>query len=177
MKRTGGQILVQALKIHEVDTVFCVPGESYLAVIDSLSDSENGAAVMGEAYGKLTGNPGITFVTRGPGACNGSIGVHTAMQDSSPMIMFIGQVPRKFRQREAFQEVDYESMFAPLAKWVVEVNDAALLPQIISEAFSRSTSGRPGPVIVSLPEDILTDEVEVNDLPKFNKIKIPPQNV
>ncbi|MCH2550230.1 MAG: thiamine pyrophosphate-binding protein [Alphaproteobacteria bacterium] len=188
MKRTGGQILVQALKIHEVDTVFCVPGESYLAVIDSLSDSEdeitvvtcrheNGAAFMGEAYGKLTGNPGITFVTRGPGACNGSIGVHTAMQDSSPMIMFIGQVPRKFRQREAFQEVDYESMFAPLAKWVVEVNDAALLPQIISEAFSRSTSGRPGPVIVSLPEDILTDEVEVNDLPKFNKIKIPPQNV
>ena len=146
MKRTGGQILVQALKIHEVDTVFCVPGESYLAVIDSLSDSEdeitvvtcrheNGAAFMGEAYGKLTGNPGITFVTRGPGACNGSIGVHTAMQDSSPMIMFIGQVPRKFRQREAFQEVDYESMFAPLAKWVVEVNDAALLPQIISEAF------------------------------------------
>ena len=188
MKRTGGQILVQALKIHGVDTVFCVPGESYLAVIDSLSDAEdeirvitcrheNGAAFMGEAYGKLTGNPGVTFVTRGPGACNGSIGVHTAMQDSSPMIMFVGQVPKEFRKREAFQEVDYESMFAPLAKWVVEVNDAALLPQIISEAFSRSTSGRPGPVIVSLPEDILTDEVEVNDLLKFDKVITRPDNV
>ena len=157
-------------------------------MIDSLSDAEdeirvitcrheNGAAFMGEAYGKLTGNPGVTFVTRGPGACNGSIGVHTAMQDSSPMIMFVGQVPKEFRKREAFQEVDYESMFAPLAKWVVEVNDAALLPQIISEAFSRSTSGRPGPVIVSLPEDILTDEVEVNDLLKFDKVITRPDNV
>ena len=137
MQRTGGQILVDALRVHGVDTVFCVPGESYLAVLDALHDAadaisvitcrhENGAAFMGEAYGKLTGKPGVTMVTRGPGACNGSIGVHTAFQDSSPMVMFVGQVPRNFRGREAFQEVDYEAMFAPLAKWAVEVNGGRL---------------------------------------------------
>ena len=185
MQRTGGQVLVDALKVHGVDTVFCVPGESYLAVLDALYDAgdaisvvtcrhENGAAFMGEAYGKLTGKPGVTFVTRGPGACNGSIGVHTALQDSSPMVMFVGQVPRGFRQREAFQEVDYQAMFAPLAKWSVEVDDAARLPEIVARAFSTAVSGRPGPVVVSLPEDMLTDLVDVADTPAFQRIEAQP---
>ena len=185
MQRTGGQVLVDALQVHGVDTVFCVPGESYLAVLDALHDAddaisvitcrhENGAAFMGEAYGKLTGRPGVTFVTRGPGACNGSIGVHTAMQDSSPMVMFVGQVPRGFRQREAFQEVDYQAMFAPLAKWAVEVDDAARLPEIVARAFATAVSGRPGPVIVSLPEDMLTDMVDVADTPAFQRIEPQP---
>ncbi len=177
--------MVDALRVHGVDTVFCVPGESYLAALDALHDAEdaisvitcrheNGAAFMGEAYGKLTGKPGITFVTRGPGACNGSIGVHTAMQDSSPMIMFVGQVPRGFRRREAFQEVDYEAMFAPLAKWAVEVDDAARLPEIVARAFSTAVSGRPGPVVVSLPEDMLTDLVDVADTPAHQHIEPQP---
>ena len=185
MQRTGGQVLVDALRVHGVDTVFCVPGESYLAVLDALHDAEeaisvitcrheNGAAFMGEAYGKLTGKPGVTMVTRGPGACNGSIGVHTALQDSSPMVMFVGQVPRGFRHREAFQEVDYEAMFAPLAKWVVEVDDAARLPEIVARAFSTATSGRPGPVVVSLPEDMLTDLVDVADTPAFTRVEPQP---
>lgn len=185
LQRTGGQVLVDALKVHGVDTVFCVPGESYLAALDALHDAgdaislitcrhENGAAFMGEAYGKLTGEPGVTFVTRGPGACNGSIGVHTAMQDSSPMVMFVGQVPRAFRGREAFQEVDYEAMFAPLAKWAVEVDDAARLPEIVAQAFSAATSGRPGPVVVSLPEDMLTDLVDVTDAPSYRRIEPEP---
>ncbi|MFT5180147.1 MAG: acetolactate synthase-1/2/3 large subunit [Alphaproteobacteria bacterium] len=185
MKRTGGQVLVDALQVHGVDTVFCVPGESYLAVLDALHDAEdaisvitcrheNGAAFMGEAYGKLTGKPGVTFVTRGPGACNGSIGVHTALQDSSPMVMFVGQIPRGFRGREAFQEVDYEAMFAPLAKWVVEVDDAARLPEIVSRAFSTAVSGRPGPVVVSLPEDMLTDLLEIADTPAFQPVAAQP---
>ena len=185
MQRTGGQILVDALQVHGVDTVFCVPGESYLAVLDALHDAEDaisvitcrhesGAAFMGEAYGKLTGKPGVTFVTRGPGACNGSIGVHTAMQDSSPMVMFVGQIPRGFRHREAFQEVDYEAMFAPLAKWSVEVDDAARLPEIVARAFSTAVSGRPGPVVVALPEDMLTDLVEVADTPAFQRIEAQP---
>ena len=125
--RTGGQVLIDALRKHDVDTVFCVPGESYLGALDALYDvrdsirvitcrHESGATYAAEAYGKLTGKPGIAFVTRGPGACNGSIGVHTAFQDSSPMILFIGQVPREFKGREAFQEVDYNAMFAPLSK-------------------------------------------------------------
>jgi acetolactate synthase-1/2/3 large subunit len=185
LKRTGGQVLVDALQVHGVDTVFCVPGESYLAVLDALHDAEdaisvitcrheNGAAFMGEAYGKLTGKPGVTFVTRGPGACNGSIGVHTALQDSSPMVMFVGQIPRGFRGREAFQEVDYEAMFAPLAKWVVEVDDAARLPEIVSRAFSTAVSGRPGPVVVSLPEDMLTDLLEIADTPAFQPVAAQP---
>ena len=177
--------MVDALQVHGVDTVFCVPGESYLAVLDALHDAEgaisvitcrheNGAAFMGEAYGKLTGKPGVTFVTRGPGACNGSIGVHTALQDSTPMVMFVGQVPRGFRQREAFQEVDYEAMFGPLAKWVVEVDDAVRLPEIVGRAFSTAVSGRPGPVVVSLPEDMLTDLVDVADTPAFQRVEAQP---
>lgn len=185
LQRTGGQVLVDALQVHGVDTVFCVPGESYLAVLDALHDAddaitvitcrhENGAAFMGEAYGKLTGKPGVTFVTRGPGACNGSIGVHTALQDSSPMVMFIGQIPRGFSGREAFQEVDYEAMFAPLAKWAVEVEDAARLPEIIARAFATAVSGRPGPVVISLPEDMLTDLVEVADTSAFHRAEAQP---
>jgi acetolactate synthase-1/2/3 large subunit len=173
--RTGGQVLIDALLQHDVDTVFCVPGESYLAALDALYDvrdsirvitcrHESGATYAAEAYGKLTGKPGIAFVTRGPGACNGSIGVHTALQDSSPMILFVGQVPRAFRGREAFQEVDYTAMYGPLAKWVVEVDDAARLPEITARAFATASGGRRGPVVVSLPEDMLVDEVETADV-------------
>jgi acetolactate synthase-1/2/3 large subunit len=172
--RTGGRVLIDALVAHGVDTVFCVPGESYLAALDALYDvrekirvitcrHEGGAAYAAEAYGKLTGKPGIAFVTRAPGACNASIGVHTALQDSSPMILFVGQVPREFRNREAFQEVDFENMFAPVAKWAIEVDDAARLPEIAARAFATAAGGRPGPVVVSLPEDMLTDEVDVGD--------------
>lgn len=176
--RTGGQILVDALRVHGVDRAFCVPGESYLAVLDALHDAadaielivcrqEGGAAYMAEAYGKLTGTPGICFVTRGPGATNASIGVHTAFQDSTPMILFVGQVARDQVEREAFQEIDYRRMFGPMAKWVVEIDDAARLPELISQAFHRAVNGRPGPVVVALPEDMLTDRVAVADAPAY----------
>ena len=173
--RTGGQILVESLRLHGVETAFCVPGESYLGALDALYDErdsirvitcrhESGATYAAEAYGKLTGKPGIAFVTRGPGACNGCIGIHTALQESSPLILFVGQVPREFRGREAFQEVDYEAMFAPLAKWAVEVTDPARLPEIMARAFATATGGRPGPVVISLPEDMLVEQVEVADV-------------
>jgi acetolactate synthase-1/2/3 large subunit len=172
--RTGGQVLVDALRIHGVERAFCVPGESYLAVLDALYDAreaidlvvcrqEGGAAYMAEAYGKLTGKPGICFVTRGPGATNASVGVHTAFQDSTPMILFIGQVARDQRDREAFQEIDFRAMYAPLAKWVVEIDDARRIPELLSQAFHRALNGRPGPVVVALPEDMLTEVVEVAD--------------
>lgn len=172
--RTGGQVLVDALRINGVERAFCVPGESYLAVLDALHDAqddielivcrqEGGAAYMAEAYGKLTGKPGICFVTRGPGATNASVGVHTAFQDSTPMILFIGQVARDQVEREAFQEIDYRRMYGQMAKWVVEVDDAARLPELLSQAFHRATNGRPGPVVVALPEDMLTDVVTVAD--------------
>lgn len=172
--RSGGQILVDALRKNGVDRAFCVPGESYLAVLDALHDArddiglvvcrqEGGAAYMAEAYGKLTGRPGICFVTRGPGATNASVGVHTAFQDSTPMILFIGQVARDQIEREAFQEIDYRRMFGQMAKWVVQVDDAARLPELISQAFHRAINGRPGPVVIALPEDMLTDEVAVAD--------------
>src|SRR4029077_11976550 len=141
--RTGGQLLVDALKVHGVDTAFCVPGESYLAVLDALYDArdaiklivcrqEGGAANMAEAYGKLTGTPGVCMVTRGPGAAHASIGVHTAKQDSTPMILLIGQVEREFAGREAFQEVDYRFMFAPLTKWVTQIDLASRVPELVS---------------------------------------------
>ncbi len=172
--RTGGRILVDALKIHGVDRAFCVPGESYLAVLDALHDArdaielitcrqEGGAANMAEAYGKLTGRPGICFVTRGPGATNASIGVHTAFQDSTPMILFIGQVARGQVEREAFQEVDFRRMFGPLCKWVAQIDDAARIPELVSQAFHRAVAGRPGPVVLALPEDMLTDSADVAD--------------
>jgi acetolactate synthase-1/2/3 large subunit len=166
--RTGGQALIEALRIHGADLVFCVPGESYLAALDALYDArdsirliacrqEGGAANMAEAYGKLTNRPGICFVTRGPGATNASIGVHTAFQDSTPMILFIGQVARGHLDREAFQEVDLRAMFAPLAKWSAQIHDADRIPEYVARAFHVATSGRPGPVVLSLPEDVLTD--------------------
>lgn len=171
--RTGGRILVDALALNGVDTVYCVPGESYLPVLDALHDAagiqicvtrhEGAAANMADAYGKLTGRPGICFVTRGPGATHASIGVHTARQDSTPMILFIGQVERGFMEREAFQEIDYRQMFGGIAKWVTEIDDLARIPEVLARAFSVAMSGRPGPVVVALPEDVLFGAGVVDD--------------
>ena len=166
--RTGAQALVDSLLAHGADTGFGVPGESYLQVLDALHDvedrfrlvtcrQEGGAAYMAEAWGKLTGRPGICFVTRGPGATNASIGIHTAFQDSTPMILFVGQIARSATDREAFQEVDYRQMFGPLAKWVAQIEDAKRIPEYVSRAFHTATSGRPGPVVLALPEDMLDD--------------------
>ena len=177
-RRSGGRILVDQLIAQGVERLTCVPGESYLAVLDALHDAnidvlvcrnEGGAAMMADAYGKLTGRPGICFVTRGPGATNASAGVHIAAQDSTPMILFIGQVARRMREREAFQEVNYKSFFGDMAKWVVEVDDASRLPELIARAFRVSMQGRPGPVIVALPEDVLTDEAEAQMLPTLSR--------
>ncbi len=179
--RTGARILVDALAIHGVDTVFCVPGESYLAVLDALHDArpsirtitcrhEAGAANMAEAFGKLTGRPGVAMVTRGPGACHASIGLHTAAQDSTPMILFIGQVARGHSEREAFQEIDYRAFLAPICKWTAQIEDPARLPELISRAFYRAVSGRPGPVAISLPEDMLRQEAEVLDTDAFRRV-------
>jgi acetolactate synthase-1/2/3 large subunit len=181
--RTGGQILVDALKVHGVDIAFGVPGESYLDVLDALHDSsirfivnrqEGGAAFMAEAYGKLTGQPGICFVTRGPGATNASIGVHTAFQDSTPMILFIGQVGNDFVDREAFQEIDYRRMFGQMAKWVAQVDRADRMPEYIARAFQVATSGRPGPVVLALPEDMLTSVAQVADTRRFQPVQASP---
>jgi len=172
--RTGGQIVVDALIAHGVDRVFCVPGESYLAILDALVDSaidvvvarhEGGAANMAEADGKLTGRPGVCLVTRGPGATHASVGVHTAMQDSTPMLLLIGQVDREYRGREAFQEVDFSAMFSPLAKWAAEVDDTSRLPEMLARAFAVAVSGRPGPVVLSLPEDMLFGASDAADVP------------
>lgn len=170
--RSGGRLLVEQLLIQGVTHAFCVPGESYLAVLDALHDTdidltvcrqEGGAAMMAEAYGKLTGKPGICFVTRGPGATNASPGVHIARQDSSPMILFVGQVQRGTREREGFQELDYRATFADLAKWVTEIDDPARLPELLSRAFHVAMNGRPGPVVIALPEDMLTSSSDVAD--------------
>ncbi|MGD1876409.1 MAG: thiamine pyrophosphate-binding protein [Kiloniellaceae bacterium] len=165
----GGRILVDQLVAEGVDRVFGVPGESYLAVLDALYDTpeityhlcrqEGGAAMMADAYGKLTGQPGICFVTRGPGATSASAGVHVAFQDSTPMILFIGQVGRGMTEREAFQEIDYRRMFGQMAKWVAEIDDARRIPEMVSRAFHTATSGRPGPVVLALPEDMLSTPV------------------
>ncbi len=167
--RTGGQLIVDALKLHGVEYAFGVAGESYLEVLDALVDvpsikyitcrQEGGAANMAEAYGKLTGKPGVCMVTRGPGATNASIGIHTAQQDSTPMVVLIGQVARDQFGREAFQEIDYRRFFAPIAKWVEQIDDAERIPEIMHRAFHIASSGRPGPVIVALPEDMLRDHV------------------
>jgi acetolactate synthase-1/2/3 large subunit len=167
--RTGGQLIVDALEANGVERIYSVPGESYLAVLDALHDSpirnivcrqEGGAAMMADCEGRLTGRPGICFVTRGPGATNASAGVHIARQDSNPMILFIGQIARGIREREAFQEVDYKRFYGDIAKWVVEIDDAARIPELVTRAFAVATSGRPGPVVVALPEDMLADTVE-----------------
>ena len=182
--RSGGRILVDALRQHGTDRLFCVPGESYLDVLDALHDTpeidtivakhEGAAANMAEADGKLTGRPGICFVTRGPGATHASIGVHIAFQDSTPMILFIGQVARAHRGREAFQEVDYVQMFGPLAKWVAEIDDIARIPEIVARAFHVATSGRPGPVVLALPEDVLDGSAEVADTAAYRPAASAP---
>lgn len=174
--KTGGQLVADALHRHGVEKIFCVPGESYLEVIDALFDyrrdidlvtcrHENGAANMAEAYGKMTGKVGVCMVTRGPGACNASIGVHTAFQDSTPMVMFVGQVARDDLGREAFQEVDYERMFAPLAKAVRQVLKGEEIPETVAWAFHEACNGRPGPVVVALPEDMLRERVHAVSCP------------
>ena len=172
--RHGGQILADHLVARGVKRVFSVPGESFLAALDGLHDSgipnivcrqEGGAAMMAEAYGKLTGTPGVLFVTRGPGATNASAGLHVAMQDSTPMVAFVGQIARGHRDREAFQEVDYRAFFGPLVKWAAEVEDTARLPEYIDRAFRVAQSGRPGPVVLALPEDMLSDMADVPDRP------------
>ncbi|RUV31034.1 thiamine pyrophosphate-binding protein, partial [Mesorhizobium sp. M5C.F.Ca.IN.020.32.2.1] len=167
MTRNGGRLLVECLVALGASKSFGVPGESYLAVLDALHDTrgkldyvlcrnEGGAAFMASAYGKLTGSPGICFVTRGPGATNAGIGVHTAMQDSSPMILFVGQVGTDMKGREAFQELDYRAVFGTLAKWAVEIDDVGRIPEIVARAWTTALTGRPGPVVVALPEDMLT---------------------
>ncbi|KQV38448.1 MULTISPECIES: thiamine pyrophosphate-binding protein [unclassified Rhizobium] len=167
--KTGGQLIVDALKANGVKRISCVPGESYLAVLDALYDSgiesvvcrqEGGAAMIADAWGRLTGEPGICMVTRGPGAMNASAGLHISRQDSVPVILFIGQVQSDAREREAFQEVEYRRAFTEIAKWVGEIDDAARIPEFVTRAFAIATSGRPGPVVLSLPEDMLTREVE-----------------
>ncbi|WP_181703624.1 thiamine pyrophosphate-dependent enzyme [Chthonobacter albigriseus] len=181
--RTGGQILVDQLIAQGVERLTCVPGESYLAVLDALHDAsidvmvcrnEGGAAMMAEAYGKLTGRPGICFVTRGPGATNASPGVHIAQQDSTPMILFVGQVERGMKEREAFQEVDYKAVFGTMAKWVVEIDNPARIPELIARAFRVACQGRPGPVVIALPEDVLTETVAVADAPKVEPVETWP---
>ncbi|HMK67427.1 MAG TPA: thiamine pyrophosphate-binding protein [Stellaceae bacterium] len=182
--RTGAQILVDQLKIHGADTVFCVPGESYLAVLDALYDAnsirtftcrhESGATIMAEAYGKLTGKPAIAMVTRGPGATNASAGLHIAMQDSTPLILLIGQVQRDAIEREAFQELDYRRMMGQLAKWVAQIDDPARIPEFLSRAYYVATSGRPGPVVLALPEDMLREPVAVTDAKPWQRVEIFP---
>ncbi len=173
-RRHGGQLLVEQLKAHGVSRVFSVPGESFLAVLDGLHGSgienvvcrhEGGAAMMAEATGKLTGRPGVAFVTRGPGATNASAGVHVARHDSTPMVLFVGQIPRAHRDRDAFQEVDYRAFFGGLAKWVAEVDDTDRLPEYVNRAFRVAMSGRPGPVVLALPEDVLSGAATAPVLP------------
>jgi acetolactate synthase-1/2/3 large subunit len=181
--RTGARILVDQLVLHGVDTAFCIPGESYIAVLDALRDApirlvvarhEAGAANMADAYGKLTGHPGICFVTRAPGATHAAVGIHAAFQDSTPLILFVGQVPREHRGREAFQELDYGRMFGEIAKWVVEVSRAATVPEVAARAFHVATSGRPGPVVVALPEDVLGEEADAADAEAYRAVRPSP---
>ena len=184
--RAAAQVLIDQLVVHGVRHVFCVPGESYIAALDALHDApiavtvcrqEGGAAMMAEAAGKATGAPGICFVTRGPGATNAAAGVHVARQDSTPMILFVGQIARDMREREAFQELDYRAVFGTIAKWATEIDDPARIPELISRAFYVATSGRPGPVVIALPEDMLVEQVTVQDAPAFAAVETwPGQN-
>ena len=180
MTRTGARILVDQLVVHGVDTAFCVPGESYIAVLDALRDApirlvvarhEAGAANMAEAYGKLTGRPGICFVTRAPGATHAATGVYTAFQDSTPLILFVGQVPLEHRGREAFQELDYAAAFGALTKLAIEVEEPEQFPELTARAFQTAASGRPGPVVVALPEDVLSDSADVQDAAQFSRAR------
>jgi acetolactate synthase-1/2/3 large subunit len=181
--RTGGEILIDQLAIHGVRHAFCVPGESYLAALDAFYGTdiklticrhESAAAMAAEAIGKVTGRPGICFVTRGPGATNASAGVHIARQDSSPMIVFVGQIGRDMRDREAFQELDYRAVFGTMAKWATEIDDPERIPEIVSRAFHTACNGRPGPVVIALPEDMLRERVAVPDAKAFEPVETWP---
>ncbi|MEN3312572.1 MAG: acetolactate synthase large subunit [Actinomycetota bacterium] len=183
MTRTGATILVDQLVVHGVDTAFCVPGESYIAVLDALRDApirlvvarhEAGAANMAEACGKLTGRPGICFVTRAPGATHAATGVYTAFQDSTPLILFVGQVPLEHRGREAFQELDYRDSFGAFTKLAIEVESAEQFPEIMARAFQAAVAGRPGPVVVALPEDVLSETADVEDAMAFSLPRAAP---
>ncbi len=183
--RTAARLIVDQLLIHGADTAYCVPGESYLPVLDALYESrdklrlivnrhESGAGFMAEAYGKLTGRPGLCFVTRGPGATNASIAVHTAMQDSTPLILFIGQVGSDCLDREAFQEIDYRAMFGSIAKWVAQIERADRIPEYIARAYQTATSGRMGPVVLALPEDLLSASAAVADARPYHASDAAP---
>src|SRR5438552_5403071 len=181
--RTGGEVLIDQLVIHGARHIFCVPGESYIAALDALHNrpiavtvcrQEGGAAMMAEAAGKLTGAPGICFVTRGPGATNAAAGLHIARQDSTPMILFVGQIARDMREREAFQELDYRAVFATMATWVTEIDDPARVPEFVSRAFYTACNGRPGPVVIALPEDMLVERVTVADAPPCEPVETFP---
>ncbi len=185
LARTGGQLLIDALKVHGVDMVFGVPGESYLDALDAFYDArddikfvicrqEGGAANMADAYGKLTGRPGICFVTRGPGATNASIGIHTAFQDSTPVILLIGQVSTKLTEREAFQEMDYRRMYGQMAKWVAQIDRPERVPEMLSHAFHLAVSGRPGPVVLALPEDMQSATATVADTARYQRVAAHP---
>ncbi len=179
-QRTGGRILVDTLLAQGCDRIFTVPGESFLSVLDALHDTpaidlvvcrqEGGVGFMACADGTMTGRPGIAFVTRGPGATNASIGVHVARQDSQPMILFIGDVDRGTRDREAFQEVDFAAMFTPFAKWAARIDDAARIPEYVARAYAVAMNGRPGPVVLALPEDMLLDLVDATDRPRVERL-------
>jgi acetolactate synthase-1/2/3 large subunit len=183
--RHGGKILADALVAQGVKMAFGVPGESYLPVLDGLHDlrdelsfivcrQEGGASYMAEAYGKLTGEPGVLFVTRGPGASNGAIGVHTGFQDSTPMVVFIGQVGNEFVEREAFQEMDYRRMYGQMAKWVAQIDRVERIPEYVSRAFHTAMAGRPGPVVLALPEDTLFAQAAVADVPRYHTVRPAP---
>ena len=181
--RTGGEILVDQLLIHGVRQAFCVPGESYLAALDAFYDRdidlivcrhESAAAMMAEAVGKMTGRPGVCFVTRGPGASNASAGIHIARQDSSPMIVFVGQVSREMRDREAFQELDYRAVFGNIAKWATEIDHPVRIPEIVSRAFHTACNGRPGPVVIAVPEDMLRERATADDASAFEPVETWP---
>jgi acetolactate synthase-1/2/3 large subunit len=183
--RHGGRILADALVGHGVKMAFGVPGESYLPVLDGFYDvrehlkfvicrQEGGAAYMAEAYGKLTGQPGVLFVTRGPGATNGAVGVHTAFQDSTPMVVFVGQVGGDFAEREAFQEIDFRRMYGPMTKWVAQIDRTERIPEYVSHAFHAAMAGRPGPVLLALPEDMLFAEAAVADVQHYKTVRPAP---
>lgn len=183
--RTGGQILIDQLRVHGTEFVFCVPGESYLAALDAFHDApdiklvvcrqEGGAAMMADAYGKLTGRPGVAFVTRGPGATNASAGIHIAHQDSTPVILFIGQVGRSMMEREAFQEIDYRRMYGQMSKWVAEIEDPARIPEFVSRAYHTAVNGRPGPVVLALPEDMLRETAAIGDARRYVPAEAAPR--
>ena len=183
--RSAAQVLVDQLRIQGVERVFCVPGESYLAVLDALRDSgiaitvcrnEGGAAMMAEAYGKATGRPGICFVTRGPGATNGSGGVHIAQQDSTPMILFAGQVETENRGRGAFQEMDFRAVFGSMTKFTAEIDDPDQMAEMVASAFEAAMAGRPGPVVLALPHDMLPQPSKSVDVERVSAVEIAPRS-